>query len=1195
MIRRFNRFFFIFSTLFCFQVVLRAETAVWTGGVNSDWSNSGNWDPAAPPTLSGDIAIFTPLPTNQPSVDATLSPFTVGTITFTPAGAPFTLSDGGGFLIFEDPSGTANLNVTSGANTMSANVQELMSNLNLTVSSGVSFPFSGAIVNSSSFTFSKLGLGTLILSGANNYGDATHGTIVNSGTLSVSSNTNLGTAAAPLTIENGTLEITGGAFISSRLVTLSGPLIVDTGINTSTLNGIISGLGSLAKVSGGTLILGGMNTYTGATTISGGVLQAASTGAFGNSSAVTVASGSTLDLNSFNNTVGSLSGVSGSFVTLGTGDLTVAEGDNQSFAGVISGTGNLILSNGTLILSGTNTYGSALNGTIISGGELSISSDANLGSTVPLAPVTIQNGVLLTTAGISSSRPIALTGTASVNVQGASTTSTLSGVISGPGSLTVLGSGTLVLSGVNTYSGINGTTVSGATLSISNDNNLGVTNPLTINNGTLLVTGPVNSARPIAIIASAIVNTGTNNVSFSGNIEGSGSLTKEGLIGVLTLTGTNTYSGGTIVNQGSLQGTTNGLQGNISTSSGTSVIFDQNTTGTYSGQISGTGSLTKTGSGTVIITGANTYSGNTIVSQGTLQGTTTSLQGNININSAAGVVSFNQADSGSYTGSITGVANSSLLFQGGGTFTFPGDSSSFSGLTTVSGATLIMNGNLSGSPLTIDSGAILSGIGTVGITTNDGQLVPGSSTSGTLTVNGNVTFNPGGTFVTNLSPLTTTVLDVMGTSNLGGIIEVNPIPGFYGTTKEYTILTAGSVLGEFTSLSITDPNFHYNLIYFPTSVQLVVNTVHPFRDFPCGNANECAVAYNIDALHEAGLLNPDMVSAVDSLAGQSTAVINAALDQMHPAALSAFAEVQTELGGQLLTILHRKSMLRCSCSQSNRLWVEPFGNWLEEKKQGMEIGFHAKTRGVAFGYDHQFFDCWSLGIGGAYNATDLKWSLNRGYAYVDGIYGAVYTDLVLSNFYIGGSVYAGKNWYDTVRQLKFTIVDSQAKSHSDGFDMAGQLTAAYFFGTPSCLLYPYASVDYLYLQNSSFSESGAGSFDLRVNKYTSSTLRAEAGGAWQFIDRNRDATICISPLISMGYVLELPLHRDHYQSTFAGQTIPFITQGWDMAWQLLNLRFGLAITYRCFTLDSEYVADISPEGDSPFFNQRANFRLSYNF
>ena len=82
-------------------------------------------------------------------------------------------------------------------------------------------------------------------------------------------------------------------------------------------------------------------------------------------------------------------------------------------------------------------------------------------------------------------------------------------------------------------------------------------------------------------------------------------------------------------------GTTSSLQGNILNNA--TVGFDQSANGTYAGVMSGTGSPAQAGTGTLILTGANTYTGGTTVSGGILQGTTTSLQGNI-VNNADGDV-----------------------------------------------------------------------------------------------------------------------------------------------------------------------------------------------------------------------------------------------------------------------------------------------------------------------------------------------------------------------------------------------------------------------------------------------------------------------------------------------------------------------------------------------------------------------------
>ncbi len=585
----------------------------------------------------------------------------------------------------------------------------------------------------------------------------------------------------------------------------------------------------------------------------------------------------------------------------------------------------------------------------------------------------------------------------------------------------------------------------------------------------------------------------------------------------------------------------------------------------------------------------------------TLQGNTSSLQGAISLTSSSTLV-FSQAGSGTYAGVFNGATGTTLTLSGGGTYTFSGNSSASRSTTSLTGSHLIVTGNLGVSTFAIDATSSLSGTGTLttsGGITNLGQIIPGSSRTGTLLVSGAITLNSGsgGTLVSELTPNTNGLLQVSGAATLtNGHLTISPdISGFYGLSKSYTLVNAGSIVGTFADTSISDPNFSSLLSYTGTQVQVLLTVPRPFLHFPFANANERSVGKNIDALGTDSLLNADLSNVINSLAGQSNSVIDDALDQMHPAAMSAFAELQAELGGQLLSLFHRRFELACSCAKTNRFWVEPFGNWLKEKQQGMEIGFRATTRGVALGYDHQFFGCWTLGIGGAYNHTDLKWTLDRGYAYVTGAYGSLYSDLNVGNFYLGASAYAGKDWYETFRQIHFTTIDRQAKSNSDGFDVGGQITSAYFFGTPSCLLYPYATVDYLYLKNGSVSENGAVSLDLKVEDYTSSTLRAEAGGAFKFVDRNRDETICISPFIAAGYVLELPLHREHFRASFSGMPISFTTQGWDMAWQLFNLKFGLSIAYHCFSLDSQYIAEISPEGDSPFFNQRANFRFNFSF
>ncbi|HQR41017.1 MAG TPA: autotransporter-associated beta strand repeat-containing protein, partial [Gemmatales bacterium] len=220
---------------------------------------------------------------------------------------------------------------------------------------------------------------------------------------------------------------------------------------------------------------------------------------------------------------------------------------------------------------------------------------------------------------------------------GTSSSASVSGVISGGFSLEKTQTGTLTLSGNNTYTG--GTSISAGTLSVSSNSNLGgIGGGLTFNGGTLQVTGTTfnNNSRSITWGTSGggfDITSAANTFTVSQNLTSGGSLTKLGT-GTLVLSGANTYTGGTNINAGILSvggdgnlGTgTGGLTFNGGTlqatgsfttnrattlnANGTFEVTGSNTL-THSAVISGAGGLTKAGTGTLILSGANTYTGGT--------------------------------------------------------------------------------------------------------------------------------------------------------------------------------------------------------------------------------------------------------------------------------------------------------------------------------------------------------------------------------------------------------------------------------------------------------------------------------------------------------------------------------------------------------------------------------------------------------
>ena len=566
-------------------------------------------------------------------------------------------------------------------------------------------------------TLTQSGTGTLTLSGANTYNGVT-------------------------TISAGSLQIGAGGTtgsLGSGSVTDNAALVFDLSSAVMVAN-VVSGTGSLAQSGTGTLTLSSANTYTGATAINAGTLQAGVTNAIPSGTAVTVANvaGATLDLNNFSDTIGSLAGggTTGGGVTLGSGTLTTG-GTNAStiFAGIISGTGGLTQSGtGTLTLFGANTYTGV---TKISAGTLQIGAG---GTTDSLSSGSVTDNAAL--------------------VFDLSSAVMEANVVSGTGSLAQSGTGTLTLSSANTYTGataINaGTLQAGATNAIPSGtavtvaNVAGATLDLNNFNDTIGSLAGVGTTGGSVTLGSGTLTTGGNNVStvFGGIISGTGGLTKVGT-GTFTLSGGNTYTGVTKISAGTLQigagGTTDSLSSG-SVTDNAALVFDLSSAVMVANVVSGTGRLTQSGTGTLTLLGANTYTGTTTISAGTLQigagGTTDSLSSGSVTDNAALVFDLSSAVMEANVVSGTG----KLTQSGTGTLTLSG-ANTYTGATTISAGTLQVgaaNAIPSASDVIDNAMLDLAGMSaTTGALSGTGTVTNSVSVAVTLTVGAS---NDSGTF-----------------------------------------------------------------------------------------------------------------------------------------------------------------------------------------------------------------------------------------------------------------------------------------------------------------------------------------------------------------------------------------------------------------------------------------------------------------
>jgi autotransporter-associated beta strand protein len=477
-------------------------------------------------------------------------------------------------------------------------------------------------------------------------------------------------------------------------------------------------------------------------------------------------------------------------------------GQTISIANNLGGAGAQVQQLGAsmLILGGTNTYTGTTTvsaGTLKAGsaGAFSSSSAFTVNSTLDLGG---NNSMIASLAGNGSGIVTNSGGSNATLTTGGNDTSTaFSGVIQDGISSTALiksGSGILTLSGTNTYSGA--TTIAAGTLALTGTGSIAASNRVNLTNAgtTFDISGTTAGASITSLngISSSNVNLGTKTLTITngngldiyyGAIGGSGGLTATG--GLAVLAGTNTYTGVT----------------NITT----------------------TGDLVVEGTGTIASSSKVIDNGALDLSVMSVGSSITSLAGT---NSNANLFLGNQtltltAANDTFAGMISGNGGLTLM---AGTETLTG-SIGYTGATTINGGTLVVNSSLaSSSGVTVNTGGTLAGTGAVGNTSiAGGTLAPGSGTPGSsLTVFGVLGFTAASTYAVNINPTTSSFANVSGAATLGGAtVNATYAAGSY-VTKQYTILTAGSVSGTFGSLVNTNlpSNFTPTLAYDLTHAYL---------------------------------------------------------------------------------------------------------------------------------------------------------------------------------------------------------------------------------------------------------------------------------------------------------------------------------------------------------------------------------------
>jgi outer membrane autotransporter protein len=445
-----------------------------------------------------------------------------------------------------------------------------------------------------------------------------------------------------------------------------------------------------------------------------------------------------------------------------------------------------------------------------------------------------------------------------------------------------------------------------------------------------------------------------------------------------------------------------------------------------------------------------------------------------------GAVVFNHTDTG-YTFALAITGDGALRFLSGRTI-LTGDSGDFDGTTALSGGELVVNGTLGGTT-TFASGSRLSGTGRVGPTVlESGATVAPGNSIGTLTVDGDLTFNSGTVYEVEVNPTgaASDLIVVNGTAFLDGTVTHIGEDGAYRPSADYVILTATNGFDGTRFDGVTSDYYFLDpsLLYGSNDVTLRLLRNNIAFAAVAETANQRAAGDGADSLS----LGNDLYDALSVL---SAPTARGALDQISGEIHASVQSALLEQTGQLRrSIGHRAADLRGDAVAGSDMttagsaegqfttWAQAFGNWGHAESDGNAAAMDHDQRGLLFGGDVRLGERTRLGVTAGSSRSSASVDDRASSATGDTLHLGVYGGTAVGPWrFIAG---ASHSWHEieTDRSIAFAGFTDRPTASYDARTAQVFGEAAYDVSLEPVQLQPFVGLAHTRHDVSSFSESG---------------------------------------------------------------------------------------------------------------------------
>jgi len=668
------------------------------------------------------------------------------------------------------------------------------------------------------------------------------------------------------------------------------------------------------------------------------------------------------------------------------------------------------------------------------------------------------------------------------------------------------GTGSIVLGGTLNNTSSNAFNISTLSLTggVFNSNGAG---PVNIASATVAGgnTGTIQGVTPIGLTTASVDGT----LGISAVITGAGALTKTGA-GTLILSGTNTYTGGTKVSAGILEGTATSLQGAITNNA--QVVFNQGTSGTYAGIMNGAGALTKTGAGTLTLSGDNIYTGATAIDAGVL-----SVKGSITSSVAIGA-----AGTLAGTGSITGdVTNKGAISPGKsvGTITIYGN------YTHHAGSVYAVDLN------PVESDKLLA----TGIATLNGGSVSVLAGSGTYAMNVNYDYS-----ILRAGSVTGTF--AKATSNLAFLTPSLS----YDATNVYLRLARNST--NFADVALTANQASGGAALDRASASATGDMSVLMSKLLLFSAQEARATYDrITGLSHLAFTGATLSSInryLETVTGRMGDFITGgpSFADMGLSLLASRTDVGSDAGNILLAALENVRLKSKEEKPNGGFWMRGYGDTGERKGNDISSKYDYWSGGLTVGFDRPVGDSMLLGVSTGYSSTKATMKDLSDSGTVASYQGSLYGAWLSDPWYVNALIAYGYNRYDTTRSIVFGPIARPAYAHYSGQALSGYAETGYLIRIDTVSIIPIASLQASNLSQDGFTETDAGALNLNVDRGNTTSLIGSLGARLRKDYRTASGTF--TPELRVRWLHEF-LNDDYsLNASFAGDPgSPFTVRG----------------------------------------------------